>query len=365
MTMLDLRQLNRATLERQGLLERSRESVADVVRAVGGLQAQLPAAPMVGLWSRVEGFRREHLVDAARAGTLVRGTTLRGTLHLHEVDDYRALRMSLQPMLDVLGRTQQRRLDGHASEPIIAAARELLATAPRTVGGLKAELTERFGDLDAQAMSNVARMALQLLLVPDADAPDGWKANSAPIALATDLIGDTFDPPNPERIVRRFLEVLGPGSAKDAQTWSSMRGLKAVMQRMHDAGELITVTTWDGDELYDLPNEPRPSGETSAAPRYLPKWDNLLLSHADRSRVIAPEYKPYLASKNGMPPATFLVDGFVHGTWKVERVGDVATLRLAPFARIPGTAEQPLIAEGEALLAFLEPDATERNVRVG
>ncbi len=364
MTVLDLRQLNRATLARQGLLARSRVPVAQVIRDVGGVQAQLPAPPMIGLWSRIDRFRREQLVDAVRAGEVVRGTTLRGTLHLHEVDDYRALRMSVQPVLDANMNGMPRRMRAEDVEPALEYGRELFAAGPRTVAELKAAMAERFPDSAPQATANVPRMGLQLLIQPDLEARDGWKVN-APFLPATDIVGDTLAPNDVEHVVRRFLEVLGPGSAKDAQTWSSLRRLKPVMERMHDAGELITVTTWEGDELYDLPHAPRPSGETSAPPRFLPMWDNLLLSHADRSRVIAPEHKPYLASKNGMPPPTFLVDGFVHGTWKVERVGDAATLVLTPFARIPGAAEAALVAEGEALLSFVEPDATERVVRVG
>jgi hypothetical protein len=125
------------------------------------------------------------------------------------------------------------------------------------------------------------------------------------------------------------------------------------------------VTTWEGDELYDLPHAPRPSGETSAPPRFLPMWDNLLLSHADRSRVIAPEYKPFIASNNGMPPPTVLIDGFVHGTWAVDQAGTAVTLRLTPVARIPGAHEDALVAEGESLLRFLHRDAATRQVRVG
>src|SRR5690606_8509715 len=122
-------------------------------------------------------------------------------------------------------------------------------------------------------------------------------------------------------------------------------------KRMCDAGELIELTTFDGHLLYDLRDAPRPSGETPAGVRFLPMWDNLLLSHADRSRVIDPAHRPYIASMNGMPPPTYLVDGFVHGTWKVELGKHDATLRLSPFATVPGWAEDALLSEGKALLA--------------
>ncbi len=365
MTVFDLRQLNRATLARQGLLERRRAPVADVVRDVGGLQAQLPVPPVIGLWSRVEGFARVDLRDAVRRGDLVRGTSLRGTLHLHHVDDYRALRMTLQPMLDRLARGMARRMRAEDEAPAREVGRALFDAGPVTVAQLKAAMAARFPESEAQALANLSRLGLPLLVQPDDDAVDGWKAN-APFVSATSLVGDTLAPADPELVVRRFLEVLGPGTAKDAQTWSSLRGLAAVMRRMHDTGELEVVTTWEGDELYDLPGAPRPSDEVAAPPRFLPMWDNVLLSHADRSRVIDPAYRPYLAAKNGMSPPTFLVDGFVHGTWKLEQqsAGRVA-LVLSPFARIPAAHEDALIAEGEALLAFLHPDARTRQVRVG
>jgi hypothetical protein len=133
---------------------------------------------------------------------------------------------------------------------------------------------------------------------------------------------------------------------------------------MCDAGDLVELVTWDGDELVDLPDAPRPHGDEHVPPRFLPMWDNLLLSHHDRSRVVDPAWRPYLAARNGMSPPTFLLDGFVHGTWTVERRGDEATLLLSPFAAIPARHERQLVTEGEALLAFLEPDATTRAVRV-
>ncbi len=364
MDVLDLRQLNRATLARQSLLERSAEPVADLVRRAGGLQAQLPSAPTIGLWSRLAGFTSDHLQAAVREGKLVRGTTLRGTLHLHEVDDYRALRMSVQSFLDTAANGMRRRMEPDDFEAALELGRAQFAAGPITVAELKRTLAESLPRSEAQALANVSRLLLQLLIVPDPDSPHGWRVN-APFVDARSIVGDTLAPPDPEHVVRRFLEVLGPGSAKDAGVWSSVRGLRKVMQEMHDRGELITVATWDGGELYDLPDAPRPDGDVVVPPRFLPMWDNLLLSHADRSRVLDPAHKAYLASKNGMPPPAFLVDGFVAGRWKAERDGARAELVLTPFGRIPAAAEDPLVAEGEALLRFLEPDAGSYRVRVG
>lgn len=266
-------------------------------------------------------------------------------------------------MLDTYSNGMSGRIADGDEAPARALGRELFAAGPVTIAQLKAALAERFPDSEPQALANLSRLGRQLLIQPDFDAPYAWKVN-APFVDAHSITGARFAPPDDEHVVRRFLQVLGPGSAKDAQTWSGVRRLRPVMERMHDQGELITLTTWEGDELYDLPHAPRPSGDTPVPPRFLPTWDNLLLSHADRSRVIDPAHKPYLASKNGMPPATYLIDGFVHGTWKASLDAGDATLVLTPFDRLPGSAEGPLVTEGTALLAFLHPDAPVRTVRV-
>ena len=361
--VMDLRELNRATLARQRLLERSRDGVADVVRVVGGLQAQTPANPMVALWSRVAGFERDQLLAAVDAGEVVRGTTLRGTLHLHHVDEYRELRMSLQPMLDTMVRSVRRRAREQDLAPAIELGRALLATGPRTIGEVKSALREHFPESDPQALGLLVRYELQLLMVPDTSTPNGWP-NLAPFAPATKVIGGRLQTKQrPELVLRRFLETLGPGSVRDAQVWSGVRGLKEIAARMLDAGELVEVLTFDDQLLLDLPDVPRVDGDAVAAVRFLPMWDNLLLSHADRTRVLAAEHKPYISSKNGMPPPTFLVDGFVHGTWAVERHGDAATLRLTAFGRTPRAAQDAIVDEGERLLGFLEPDASKPRVR--
>ncbi|MCW2923789.1 MAG: hypothetical protein JWM98_1193 [Thermoleophilia bacterium] len=362
--VLDLAQLNRATLARQGLLERSTAGLVHVVAQAGGLQAQSPQAPAIGLWSRVAGFRSSDLVDAALAGALVRGTSLRGTLHLHTADDYRALRMLVQPQLDRTVRSLGRRLGGVDPEAVLAAGRPLLEDAPRTIGAIKAELAGRFAAAEPQALGNVVRMRLQLLMQPDGEARYGW-ANVAPFTPATELVGALDAHPDPRLFVRRFLSALGPGTVQDVRAWSGAPGLGDVTRSMLEAGELLEVTTHDGRTLLDLPDAPRPPGDAPAGVRFLPMWDNLLLSHADRSRVIDPAHKPHIANLNGMPPPTYLVDGFVHGTWKVETTRTAARLQLVPFSPVPAAAQEALVHEGEALLAFLHPDLEGRQVRLG
>lgn len=362
MDVLDLRQLNRATLARQRLLEREHAPVAAVVRAAGGLQAQLPGAPVVGLWSRIADFSRDDLRASVERGELVRGTTLRGTLHLHEVEDYRALRMSVQSYLDTAANGMRRRMQPDDFDAALQLGRDVFAAGPITVSDLKARLAEALPRSEAQALANVSRLLLQLLVVPDPDARDAWKVN-APFVEARTIIGDTLAPPDPELLVRRFLEALGPGSARDAGTWSGVRRLTPVMQAMLDRGELVELATWDGQTLLDLPDAPRPDGDIAVAPRFLPMWDNLLLSHADRSRVLAPDHRHHFRSRNGMPPPAFLLDGFVAGSWAVERTGGRATLVLTRLGRITSSDEDALVTEGEALVRFLDPDVDAVRVR--
>lgn len=364
MDVLDLHRLNRATLARQGLLERSAIGVPELLARVGGLQAQLPAPPVIGLWSRIARFDRAQYLAAVRSGSVVRGTTLRGTLHLHERDDYRALRMTIQPVLDSYVRGLGSRVRAEDLQLALDVGRAAFERGPCTIAQLKALLAEHFPQSLPQGLVGAVRSSLQLLIVPDPEVPDGWKAN-APFVLARSVVGDTLAPADDAQLVRRFFECLGPGTTKDIQVWSGRRGLRSTVERLLDTGELIELSTWEGDVLLDLPDAPRPDSDVVAPPRYLPMWDNLVLSHADRSRVIDPAFKPYLASRNGMTPATFLVDGFVHGTWRADPTGDDATLTLSPFRQVPMRHEDALVAEGEALLRLLFPGASRHLVRFG
>jgi hypothetical protein len=169
------------------------------------------------------------------------------------------------------------------------------------------------------------------------------------------------DDPDPAPLARRYLAAFGPATAADLQTWSGLKGMKDVLGGLRD--ELVTFQ--DGRrELFDLPGAPRPGEDEPAPPRFLPDFDNLLLAHADRSRVIADEHRPLVFTKNLRILATFLVDGVVTGTWSVARKGKAATLTATPFAKLPRGAKKPLEQEAEQLLALLEPDAATRAVTI-
>lgn len=356
-TPLTVRDLNRATLARQHLLARTADAVPAVVAQVAGLQAQLPRPPFVGLWTRIEGFHRDALLAPVHARQLVRVTAMRGTLHLMTATDYLALRAPLAAMLaggaaGVLGP----RTGGFAVAQVLDATRDVLrAEGPLTFEALRDRLAARIPDADARAMGYTARMHLPLVQVPSAGAPWGWDAR-APFMLADAWLGAACAADaSPAALVRRYLAAFGPATPADAQAWSGLRKLRDTFAAMRD--EMVVLRDARGRELFDLPDAPRPGGDADAPARFLPDFDNLVLAHDDRTRVVADAHRPRLVSRNLQVAATFLVDGMVAGTWTVARARGTATLALQPFATLAPRDRRALEAEGDALLRFVEPEA--------
>jgi hypothetical protein len=356
------RRLNRATLARQMLLAREPVGVVEGVEHLAGMQAQDPGPPFVGLWSRLEGFRADDLRTALGERAVVRATLMRATLHLASTADYRVLRAALEPVLAEALRVLGARGAGLEVDPVLAAARRLLAGAPRTFAELRALLAEEFPDVSDRALGYAVRTRLPLVMVVG---EGRWGfPRVARFALADEWIEDAAPADGAaEGLVRRYLAAFGPATAADAQTWSGLRGLKAVVEGMRP--ELAVFRDERGREVFDLPDAPRPDEDTAAPARFLPEFDNLVLAHADRTRLVAEEHRPLLVTKNLRVRATFLWDGRVAGTWEVERRRGGATLTLTPFARLPKGARPALSEEGDALLAFLEEGAATRDVRFG
>jgi Winged helix DNA-binding domain len=351
------KELNRATLARQLLLARDRTSPVHAVERLVGLQAQEPRPPFVGLWTRLDDFQTSDL-RAALDGDLVRGMAMRATLHLMSARDFAALRMSLQPVMTRAMKGALRGRDqGLDLDRVLPAARELLEEEPRDFNELRALLSERFPDVNHRALGYAVRTQMPLVMVPT---DDRWAfPSAAKFALPEFAVADGEDP---RPLVLRYLAAFGPATAADAQTWSGLKGSKAVFDDLRD--ELVTLQDEDGRELFDVPDAPRPGADAEAPPRFLPDFDNLMLAHADRTRVIADEHRGEVVTKNLRVRATFLWDGFVAGTWTMGRKGKTATLRMTPFGRLPKRAVNALSAEGEALLRFVEEDATAFDVKV-
>lgn len=349
------RALNRALLARQMLLAREDASVEDAVGRLAGLQAQQPKPPYAGLWTRLVDFEPGRLSAAVADGRIVRATWLRATLHLVTADDYRDFRMTVHPALRAAGeailKTRKADVDLEAT---VAAARELLADGPLTFNEVRSALVERFPGSDDRALGYAVRTCLPLHVEPTGDR---WAYGTDPaFRLAPDV--DAED--RLEALVVRYLAAFGPAAPADFQTWSALKSTAPAFRTMRD--RLAVFRTESGREVFDLPDAPRPDEDCPAPVRLLPAFDSAILAHKDRTRIIADEYRPRVTSKNLQVAATFLVDGFVRGIWKAERRGRRATLRIAPFERLPKTVHRELEAEAEPLLAMLEPDAVERSI---
>jgi hypothetical protein len=286
---------------------------------------------------------------------VVRSTLLRGTLHLTTSADYLTLRGTLQPALTAgMNAVLRDRAKGLDLEAVVAAARRVFGERPRTFTELRAVLQEGVPDADERAMGYAVRTHLPLVAVPD-DSPWGFRADPK-FTTAESWLGKVPGPgAAPEELVMRYLAGFGPAAATDVQAWSALTGIRDLLETLRP--KLRTFRDEKKRELFDLPDAPRPPEETPAPVRFLPGFDNIILAHADRTRIIADEHRPRVTTKNLLVLPTFLVDGFVAGTWKSSRIKKTASLTVSPFAALPKGAKAQLAEEGERLVRFIEPDA--------
>lgn len=348
--------LNRATLARQLLLRRSDLSVAAALEHLVGLQAQAPAPPYVGLWSRLDRFEPGALGRLIESGRAVRIALMRSTIHLVSARDCLALHPVLQPVQErnlFTGSPHGRRLAGLDLDALVRYGRTLLEARPRTLSELRPVLAAKWPGFDPAAMAYGVRNLLPLVQVP----PRGvWGKSGPPTCTTAEAwIGKPLRKQNaPDTLVRRYLGAFGPASVRDAQMWSGLTGLTEAFERLRP--RLVTFLDQGGVELFDLPEAPRPPADSPAPARFLPEFDNLLLSHADRSRLISDEHRRRIGTLNGMVPATILVNGRVAGIWKVTRPsGRGALLTVSPFAPLGSRDRSELTQEGQALLGFTAP----------
>jgi hypothetical protein len=345
-----VRRLNRATLARQMLLARESVPVVEAVERLGGLQAQEPRPPFVALWTRLEGFARDELTTALHERRVVRGMLMRATLHLVSAGDYAAFRPALGPVMAAAAAGALRgRDEGLDLDALLPVARALVDERPRTFGELRPLLAEAFPGVNERALGYATRTHLPMVMVPTDDAW-AFPADAAFAPADTWLDGEIAADGSAEALVRRHLAAFGPAAAADVQRWSGVRGLKSVLDAMGD--ELMVFRDERRRTLYDLPDAPRPDEDTPAPARLLGEFDSLLLAHDDRTRVIPEEHRGALVSRNLRVPAVFLVDGFMAGTWRVERTKKQATLTLTPLIKLTKRQTTELSAESESLLAF-------------
>lgn len=355
------RQLNRATLQRQLLLQRSTQTAVGAVEHLVGLQAQAPLAPYVALWSRLQGFDPVVLASDLEHRAVVRTHVMRATIHLLSIADALELRALTQPVLarSFSGQAFARSLDGLDLDDVLTAANRLLGRTPLTRLQLGRALAEQFPGWDPGALSYAVTYLLPLVQVP----PRGVWGQSAPAAWKPleDWLGRPLSAtPSVDRAVLRYLAAFGPASVADARVWSGLPRLREVFDRLRP--RLRTFRSPDGAELFDLPHAPRPDLDLAAPVRFLPEYDNLLLSHADRTRVI-PDRRPVpLPPGEGARAGTVLVDGELRATWRLVRQDATATLHVVADPPPSSTEEADTAEEGMRLLELLAPAADQHEV---
>jgi Winged helix DNA-binding domain len=362
--VLEQRSLNRALLERQMLLRRQQLPATEAIEHLVGMQAQEPNDPYVGLWTRLEGFHAEALSGLISDRRAVRVSMMRATIHLVTANDCLRLRPVVQPVLerDVYPNATYGRelLQGLDMDALLEAGRELLDEKPRTNAELRALLGPRWPERDPAALAYAVRGLLPVVHIP----PRGIWGESGPVALSTveAWLGRGVEPDRePDEMVLRYLAAFGPATVGDIRTWSGLTGLRAVVERLRPC--LSTFSDERGRELFDVPGAPLPDPDTPAPARFLPHFDNALLSHANRGRIINDEHRKRIIAGGGMGSVgTVLVDGFVRGTWKTERARDNVMLVIEPFETLPKGHRDALAEEGEHLVRFMaKPEDAEAS----
>ena len=357
------RALGRATLARQLLLKRKELTPLDAAEHLVGLQAQVPRDPYVALWSRLDRFRPESLSELLSNRAVVRTTVMRATIHLVSAVDCMALRPLMQPVLDAeLARHPEYAplLDGVDLGPVLDHAQKLFAE--RTLSGreLRAALAERFPHLDPAALAYACRCKLALVQVP----PRGLWQRSAQVTTTTaeSWLGRPLEQrPSLDDVVLRYLSAFGPATVADVATWCRLTGMRAVVERIRP--QLVTFRDESGRELFDLPDAPRPDPASPAPTRFLPEYDNVLLSHADRTRFVTAAARAGAVSIAGRVLGTVLHDGTVSAVWRDERQGDHVAVVVTPVVRLTKRASASIEAEGRRLARFLT-DGVAGDVRI-
>ena len=337
--VLTLRELNRATLARQLLLERKRHSPAKVIERLVGMQAQWPPAPYVGIWTRTTSFRREALERELASAAVVKATVMRQTLHLVTRRDYALLRAALSET-NFPDRTP-------TSERLAPSVRALATAAPVSSAEALAQLEREHGltGIDARRAWRGARVRAHVLHHHETAL---WHARPEGRFVAIEEPEAHVPVEARAAILGRYLAAFGPASRRDIGAWSMMHvpEIDAALGRLEP---LRRFRDEHGRELLDVPRAPLPDPTIPAPVRFLPKWDNVLLAFADRTRVLPEQYRKTVIRMNGDVAQTFLVDGFVAGTWRVEN-GRVV---LEPFAALSRSVRRELEDEAGRLEAFL------------
>ena len=352
-TTLSNRTLNRTLLARQLLLERSDLPIVTAVEHLGGLQAQAPIPPYLALWSRLAPYEVDDLSKLITDRSLVRMTLWRGTLHLISASDVFLMRTALQPELNKWARNVMAPAHrvGVDFDELARITREFINSEPRTVAEIGTHLEEHFPQAKARDLSTQAQMLVPMVQVP----PRGiWGVGGVPqnLAMASWLGRDLPSEAAVTEVIERYLRAFGPATLADVQAWSKLTGLKTHAASLN----LVRYKDENGRELLDVPDGVIVSEDVPAPARLLPAFDNVLLGHADRTRIMSEDARArWGAVRNGVFPPTFLVDGFLRGTWSVAETKDTATLTIEPYFRTTAKDLAGVVREAKAVLKVFAP----------
>jgi hypothetical protein len=343
-------ELNRALLARQLLLDRKRAPLTRAVEQLGGLQAQYTPSPYLSLLARVDAFERSTLAGALERRRLVKALLMRGTLHIVTPRDYWGFATARRALgADYWPPSYERRLPQRRIAEIAKATIGELRSGPRRFEEVRAllepyatpEITPTFLWRRVQGKEHVVHAP-----------PSGtWGYHGEGVYQAADAAIDG-GPPTPaeacEHLVRRYLGAFGPATVRDIAQWAGLQRVGPLSDAL--AGlDLRTFADERGRTLYDLPRAALPDPDTPSPPRLVPRYDNLVLSHADRTRILGDLPVGRIVTKNALVHATILVDGFVAGTWQLEK----GRVKLEPFARLPRAVRAALAEEVDRVEAFV------------
>jgi hypothetical protein len=361
--VLGARALNRALLARQLLLRSEKRPILEAIEHLVGMQAQVPGNPYIALWSRLDGFQPEELSRLIGDRHAVRTSLMRATIHLVTARDCLALRPVMQPVLErtFASSAFARNITGVDLNALVAAGRTLLEGRPRTRAELRPFLADRWPGYDADSLAAAIGFLLPVVHVT----PRGLWGKSGPARLTT-VEAWLGRPPQldstPDEVVLRYLAAFGPATVADIRIWSRLTELRGVIERLRP--RLVTFRDELGRELFDLADAPRPDPETPAPPRFLPEYDNILLSHDDRGRIIRDNCSLRMPAGRGGELGSVLVDGYLGGMWRITRQREKATLVIEAAASWTRADHEAVADEGGRFLAFVAANIRDHDVQV-
>jgi len=345
-------------LDRQLLIQRANISLSEATERVIGWQSQIPNPPYIGLWTRLESFQRDDLTNAMQNRQIVRCAMFRSTLHLITQADHHRFHRVIEPALvKGLRSFHGRNIEGLNILPLVDVIKPFLSQSPRSMGEIGKFLQTIEPDREPEALNYAIRTYLPLVQVPPAGT---WGVGSkATYVMAENWIGRDKSA-DVGALFLRYLAGYGPASVMDFQTWAGMTKLAPEIEKIKP--QLRLFVDENGVALYDLPDMPQTDVDAPLPVKFIPEYDNVLIGHADRTRILPEEHRKKVFLSAGRVSSTILVDGFVAGVWKIEITKRTATLQITPFITLTDNQREALISEGELLIRFVADTAEQMSV---